>query len=471
MAGPAVDRHEPTTSHPDGRPYPWLSTALAPAEASDSESFLVYQPFAGMCNQFSCLECAVAIARATGRTLVLPRWRPQYGWPWLGETADYFEASQINTLVRTISIDEFAARRGAAAAGSDVCLVHLSLEYNPTWSDRGFELYPALRSLLHELEYFALLDDEHCARLGCASPEARLRLSLPSPLRGGRAVAGAFGSVSQRVLALDHCFNTVALPSMLDAGERAVLASALRPNARLRARLDAFAPRVQRPSLAAHVRRTDHWRLAELMGDARYWPEMADFAAQLRQLMRERSLRAWLLATDCSDAAELAVLHALPSHVDSSSLAAAEGGVAAEDGVATALLDMHLCVAADFFVGTRGSMYTEYIQRFRVADGKVVDHAYFEPPRAAPTPASAEAAASAEVGVAPLSLAQLRSDRRAQAAAASAAGGEARGGAVLGLMQQMLPPDLRTRVLSHHPQVQYLRRDHRWPSISARRAE
>ena len=40
-------------AHPDGRPYPWLSS-IAPEDASptaDEERYLIYQPFAGMCNR------------------------------------------------------------------------------------------------------------------------------------------------------------------------------------------------------------------------------------------------------------------------------------------------------------------------------------------------------------------------------------------------------------------------------------
>ena len=51
----------------DGRPYPWLSQQQ---EGSWTEArYLIYQPFGGLCNQLACLECAVALARATGRTL------------------------------------------------------------------------------------------------------------------------------------------------------------------------------------------------------------------------------------------------------------------------------------------------------------------------------------------------------------------------------------------------------------------
>ena len=39
--------------------------------------------------------------------------------------------------------------------------------------------------------------------------------------------------------------------------------------------------RVPRPCLAAHVRRTDHWRLSELMGDVRFWPAIEGFVRQI----------------------------------------------------------------------------------------------------------------------------------------------------------------------------------------------
>ena len=92
------------------------------------------------------------------------------------------------------------------------------------------------------------------------------------------------------MLAFDHCFNLVALPSVLDAGERALLLQALRPAARLQEKLEAFIAAAPSPSLAAHVRRTDHWRLAKLFGEERYWPTIEDFTAQIEAQMRERRL-------------------------------------------------------------------------------------------------------------------------------------------------------------------------------------
>ena len=268
----------PHVSHPDGRPYPWLTDDAA--STHDDERFLIYQPFAGMCNAFSCLECAVAFARILGRTLVLPRWRPQYGWPWLGSSADYFSVEKLHELCQAITIDEFEARRPTAG----VHLCRIFLEYNPTWSDpQGFELYPALKSLLVDLEYFAEIGLDH------ASDE---RISLARPLRGSREVAAQFARIDAPVLALDHAFNVVALPSVLDAGERQILLGALRPCERLRRRLSDFTSAIERPCLAAHVRRTDHWRLAKLMGDERFWPGIDDFVRQIEATMRDRRLRA-----------------------------------------------------------------------------------------------------------------------------------------------------------------------------------
>ena len=87
-----------------------------------------------------------------------------------------------------------------------------------------------------------------------------MQRSLQRPLQGEREVAALLGSVAQPILALDHAFNTVALPSVFDAGERALLLAALRPCARLRERLNAFAEaHVAAPSLAVHVRRTDQF--------------------------------------------------------------------------------------------------------------------------------------------------------------------------------------------------------------------
>ena len=293
--------------HPDGRPYPWLSRAAsAPpsAVAVANERYLIYQPFAGMCNQFSCLECAVALARTTGRTLVLPRWRPQYGWPWLGETAEYFDTAPLSKLVKCFTLNDFAMARQGCQPGEGVALFHLSLEYNPTWSGRGFELYPALKSLLEGLEYFCEVDSGGKLQLGCGEggsvegavgtvgtvtrPEVQRRISLGRPLRGEREVAAHFADVSQPVLALDHAFNILALPSLLDAGEREMLLSALKPCARLRTKLNEYmAKATLRPCLAAHVRRTDHWRLAELMGDKRFWPSIRGFSHQIQdQLTR-----------------------------------------------------------------------------------------------------------------------------------------------------------------------------------------
>ena len=149
-----------------------------------------------------------------------------------------------------------------------------------------------------------------------------------------------WGGVGAEVLALDHAFNVVALPSVLDAGQRAVLHRALRPCARLREKLDGFLARVERPCLAAHVRRTDHWRLAQLMGDARFWPEIGQIAAQIDALRSTRRLRAWLLSTDCDAEAELATLRAVPRLVEAAPL------TQGEDAVATAVLHLWMCAHA-----------------------------------------------------------------------------------------------------------------------------
>ena len=372
---------------------------------------------------------------------MLPRWRPQYGWPWLGSSADYFSVEKLHELCQAITIDEFEARRPTAG----VHLCRIFLEYNPTWSDpQGFELYPALKSLLVDLEYFAEIGLEH------ASDE---RISLARPLRGSREVAAQFARIDAPVLALDHAFNVVALPSVLDAGERQILLGALRPCERLRRRLSDFTAAIERPCLAAHVRRTDHWRLAKLMGDERFWPGIDDFVRQIEATMRDRRLRAWVLATDCDDAAELEVLQGAAGHVPCDAL------TAGEDGVAAAVLHMWLCIGADMFVGTRGSMYSDYIEKFRVADGKTVDHAFFAPPTpAAAAPAAAPAAAEAAGTLAAVleqreRAQQQGAEERAAALAAAAAGGAARQGALLGLMAHKLPPELRARVLSFHPEA------------------
>jgi hypothetical protein len=530
--------------HPDARPYPWLSSGSEPTN-DGTERYLIWQPFAGMCNQFSCLECAVAVARLTGRTLVLPRWRPQYGWDWCGATGDYFDVAPLTQLCKCITLEHFAEVRAVAADGEGVALFRLELASNPTWSEQGFELYPKLRSLLDELEYFRLVDAESALRLGVAAcqPDAPLAVAhearhrLAKPLRGAREVS-AFFAQPHAVLALDHAFNIVALPSVLDAGERALLLSALRPCGRLRAKLNAFAEeRIARPCLAAHVRRTDHWRLARLMGDASFYPAIAAFSRQIHEQLTSRKLRSWLLATDCTDDEELAALHAAASaRVDRDPLFDGEDGgqhatshaapprcthashatrtphvachahaitrhhtraarhpppphraaasrrcssvprCSARCSVASALLDMWLCAGSDFFLGTRGSMYTDYIARFRVADGKVVDHLFFEldaaqgtapqdtarQPAGQPAADKPAAAADAGEGAAP-SLAELLAARAAKAEAAeaskraalttAAAGGAARGDAMLGLMSMKLPPELRAKVLAFHPEA------------------
>ena len=105
--------------------------------------------------------------------------------------------------------------------------------------------------------------------------------------------------------------------------------------------------------------------------------------------MRRRGLASWLLATDCREPSELKALHAIEQRVEYSEV------LAGEDGVATAVLDMWACIGADFFVGTRGSMYTDYIERFRVAQGKVVDHLFFELESGDATAAEAKEAAKA----------------------------------------------------------------------------
>ena len=510
--------------HPDGRAYPWLSTTTNQAISSGvsgqealQERFLIYQPFAGMCNQYASLESAVCVARVTGRILVLPRWRPQYGWPWLGSTSDYFDTMPLSKLVRFITLEDFASIRQGLKHGEGVALYRIKLAHNPTWTERGFDLYPALKSLLVDLEYFCEIDSamnaqDSALNLGCGnkgvpnssiSPALEASITLEQPLRGVREIAAHFGDISHSVLALDHAFQVVAPSAFLDAGERANLLAALKPNSRLRGgprrpfiakasvapafrasmiwltfligshhagKLNAFmAERVMRPCLAAHVRRTDHWRLAKLMADDRYWPSIQGFAAQIEDQMAKRELRTWILATDCQDASELAILHGVRGRTDYSEL------LQGEDGVAAAVLDMWACIGADFFVGTRGSMYTDYIERFRVAGGKVVDHIFFE--LEASNSASKESdysdanrtsgtlhtthGTSATETVAP-SLVQVMTQRKQQAEAhrdqrvmalgtaargGGARGEGARGGAMLGMMAQRLPPEVGMREL------------------------
>ena len=165
----------------------------------------------------------------------------------MGASSDYFNVEALSKLVRCVTIEKFVADYCSSRAGTGVALCRVALEYNETWSNpRGFELYPDLKSLLHDLEYFALVEAEQGAALGLSptgassSPaplaaELELQMSLARPLRGEREVASQFGSISQPVLALDHAFNMVALPSVFDAGEREALLSALRPCASLRA--------------------------------------------------------------------------------------------------------------------------------------------------------------------------------------------------------------------------------------------
>ena len=195
----ASDPDDPLVPHPDNRPYPWL--ARRAQQTGAEERYLIYQPFAGMCNQFSCLQCSVALARILGRTLVLPRWRPQYGYPWFLDSDAYFDVGKLSALVSCIDLQEFARRREGKAAGAGVTLCRTHLEYNPTWSDpKGFELYPDLQSLLTELEYFHLVDGESSLRLGFqpagggGEAVAERRVSLAAPLRSERQVSATWGS-------------------------------------------------------------------------------------------------------------------------------------------------------------------------------------------------------------------------------------------------------------------------------------
>ena len=170
----------------DGRPYPWLSQQQ---EGSWTEArYLIYQPFGGLCNQLACLECAVALARATGRTLVLPRWRAQYGQPWLSEGSDYFDLSPLSRIVRCATLDQFAAARAGSGDGEGVALVRLHLCFNPAWADaRGWELFPELRSLLANLEYLREVDAAAGLRLGIAAGSAAERRRCRSRVaEGGR---------------------------------------------------------------------------------------------------------------------------------------------------------------------------------------------------------------------------------------------------------------------------------------------
>ena len=175
--------------HPDGRPYPWLSCPSAPSSATE-ETYLVYQPFAGMCNQFSCLECAVALARITGRT---PCCRAGGRNMVIRGAArrPITLSRRPRSAVKCITLDEFAERR-RCRHGEGIALYRLVLEYNPTWSEKGFELYPLLKTLLDDLEHFREVDKDGL-RLGCgrgpvdaggdgiATAVKETRLTLTSP--------------------------------------------------------------------------------------------------------------------------------------------------------------------------------------------------------------------------------------------------------------------------------------------------
>ena len=96
----------------------------------------------------------------------------------MGETGEYFDVSQLSQLVQVASLEEFAAVRqqvtavrrgqplpshcgialstlarprfavaqgGSGSCGDGVALCRIKLQYNPTWSDRGFELYPKVK--------------------------------------------------------------------------------------------------------------------------------------------------------------------------------------------------------------------------------------------------------------------------------------------------------------------------------------
>ena len=54
MDAPLVPLDAPLVPHPDQRPYPWLARQ-DDGPSAVAERYLIYQPFAGMCNQFSCL--------------------------------------------------------------------------------------------------------------------------------------------------------------------------------------------------------------------------------------------------------------------------------------------------------------------------------------------------------------------------------------------------------------------------------
>ena len=101
-------------------------------------------------------------------------------------------------------------------------------------------------------------------------------------------------------------------------------------------------------------------------------------------------------------------------------------------------------------------MYSDFIERFRVAEGRTVDHLFFD------NAAEPAAAAAAEPALPTLDAVLARRERavreevpreRMQALALAAAGGEARGGAVLSMMCHRLPPELRAKVLSFHPEA------------------
>ena len=64
------------------------------------------------------------------------------------------------------------------------------------------------------------------------------------------------------------------------------------------------------------------------MKDARFWPDMDDFVSQIGETVQQRRLCAWLLSTDCDDAAEL---ERLRKELAAAQKASSDGGAQAKE--------------------------------------------------------------------------------------------------------------------------------------------
>ena len=177
-----------------------------------------------------------------------------------------FSIEPTAQLCQAITIDTRVGGARWPPAGVHLCRIFL--EYNPTWSTRrASSCTRRSNRLLVDLEYFTEIGFR--ARVGRAHLRGRWRCAAPARWRCNSRASTRRCSRSTTRSTSSRCRRSSTLASARSGARRI---ATVRPAAR---RLSDFTAAIERPCLAAHVRRTDHWRLARdgrralLAGDRR----------------------------------------------------------------------------------------------------------------------------------------------------------------------------------------------------------